>query len=406
MDFKSIDRWLLKNFRRITSSDSFFPEIDGLRFLAITLVILYHSNIYIIGKAPGLKPLSENAWFYTNILRPMFSAGHQGVMLFFVISGFILSFPFVRAQLGIGQKPSYRKYLKRRLTRLEPPYILATLAFFLALIWHADKGTVARLWPSLLASLTYTHNLFFPGELPRINCVLWSLEIEVQFYLLAPAICRGYFLIKQAAIRRTVTLILVGLWAACANQFTGMSLFNFGYFFVAGLVLCDIVCSKGESCRIFRLPVFTLLGAVALCALLWTDFSAPESRFLSAAFPGLIVLFYLIVLLNPFWKRLFSHTLVVVIGGMCYSIYLLHYPLISFVGRHMLPVGINWGFGPYFCLQMIVYITAIVIISSLFYKVVERPCMRKEWPAELLMKYRAMRLRPRRRETVLLKPLN
>jgi peptidoglycan/LPS O-acetylase OafA/YrhL len=398
MTWKSADQWLLKKFRRITSSDAFFPEIDGLRFLAILCVVLFHSNTYILNKAPGIRLLSEHSWIYTHVFGPVFLAGQQGVELFFVISGLILSLPFARAQLGLGQKPSYLKYLKRRLTRLEPPYMLTTVFFFFAAIVVVKNVHAASLWPSLLASLTYTHNFFYPRELPRINCVLWSLEIEIQFYLLAPAICRLYFSIRNASARRIAGLLSVGLWAFVADRIPGLNLLHFGYFFVSGLVLCDIVCSNGSYCGIFRSPVSAALGAVMLAALLWTDFTKPGNRILAVAFPCLIVLFYLVVLLNSFWKRIFSHTLLVVIGGMCYSIYLLHYPLISQVGRFMLRFGRGWGFGPFFCLQLATYVTVVLAVSALFFKTVERPCMRKEWPSELRARLRAWPWWPRQRE--------
>ena len=62
---------------------------------------------------------------------------------------------------------------------------------------------------SYLASITYTHNFFYGKEIyPLLNCVAWSLEIEVQFYLLMPLLAK-IFLIKDAFKRRLFILLFI-----------------------------------------------------------------------------------------------------------------------------------------------------------------------------------------------------
>lgn len=381
--FATFDSWLLKHFRRITSSDSFIPEIDGLRFLAITSVVLYHINGYLRIKVPSFAYESDNSRILAHIFTPIFSCGYQGVLLFFVISGFILSYPFTKFHLGIGPNLPYSKYIKRRLTRLEPPYIISTLILFFALLLIVKKTEISKLLPSVLASLTYSHNLFYPGEMPRVNCVLWSLEIEVQFYLIAPLICRIYFLINNYIWRRAIGLIFVSGWAAYAGKIPGRTLLNYGYLFVAGLVLCDIICTVGRGSGRLGGKKWLIIGAVLLGVLLRIDFNGTGSELLIASFPLLIVLFFMIVMLNPFWKMVFGSTIIVVIGGMCYSIYMLHWAVISLAGRFFLSVGRHLGPEGYLSVQIIGYVVAILLLSGLFFKLVERPCMRREWPREL-----------------------
>ena len=394
MTYKNLEQWLLKHFRRITSSDSFFPEIDGLRFLAIATVVLYHVNGYLFIRDPSVAALSDKEWFYTQVLSPICRAGHQGVQLFFVISGFILSYPFARAYLSGGECPSYLKYLKRRLTRLEPPYIIVTTLFFVGSLLSYKKHSVAELWPSFLASLTYTHNLFFRGELPRVNSVLWSLEIEIQFYLLAPAICWLYFKAKRSSVRKMIGLLVVALWAFFADRFQGLSLLKFGYYFIAGIIICDVVCSGDNQGSLFRSKSSAILGAWLLCILLTVDFVHSGNKVLLMMYPFVIMLFYLSVLLNPLLKKVFSNVFLVVTGGMCYSVYMLHYGVIKLVGPQLLHLGRGWGFYPFFALQMAIDIACIAIISAVFFKLIERPCMRKQWPQELWAK-----LRPGRSQT-------
>ncbi|MGH9819227.1 MAG: acyltransferase family protein, partial [Pyrinomonadaceae bacterium] len=175
---------IVRLFRRETVSTEFIPVIDGLRFLAILMVVLYHINAYILEKSSSLVTTP----YFFNSSANIFAFGHQGVQLFFVISGFILAMPFMRQRLGLSEKRvSLGQYYFRRLTRLEPPYVISTLLLFLSLaLIVSEKYSLSDLAASLVASLLYVNNIVFPGEFPRINSVTWSLEIEIQFYLIAP----------------------------------------------------------------------------------------------------------------------------------------------------------------------------------------------------------------------------
>jgi len=106
--------------------------------------------------------------------------GGYGVELFFAISGFILAWPFARQHLQSSQKVKIRSYFLRRITRLEPPYILAVLiraTLLLAIGIHQARFILVH----LIASLFYVHNIAF-GISSRIEAVSWTLEIELQFY--------------------------------------------------------------------------------------------------------------------------------------------------------------------------------------------------------------------------------
>src|SRR5690606_36656693 len=117
-------------------------------------------------------------------LRSWLIDGRKGVDLFFVISGFILALPFARSYLKGDRPPSLRRYFRRRLTRLEPPYIAAMLVMFLIfpILTSMDYPFAFR---SLMASTFYSH-VFFYAVSSYLLSVVWSLELEVHFYLLAP----------------------------------------------------------------------------------------------------------------------------------------------------------------------------------------------------------------------------
>jgi len=95
----AVQQVLLSRFSRETSSGRFIPEMDGLRFAAITMVVLFHLNGYLVARWPlhhsGLLP--QSSWLAETAL-----VGFRGVELFFVISGFILALPFASQHLAGG----------------------------------------------------------------------------------------------------------------------------------------------------------------------------------------------------------------------------------------------------------------------------------------------------------------
>ena len=181
------------SLRRITSGGNYIPEIDGLRFIAIASVVIYHTYVQtdvrvVLGGMP----------FWVEHLR-------RGVELFFIISGFILGLPFAKQYLAGGKQVRLGAYFLRRLTRLEPPYILILCirAAAMLLATHALSYIAAH----LLANILYVHSLWY-GYASVIHLVTWSLEIEVQFYCLAPLLAK-VFLLRPAWMRRLRT---GGVW--------------------------------------------------------------------------------------------------------------------------------------------------------------------------------------------------
>lgn len=136
------------------------PQIDALRALAIVAVIYAHF------------------WDQTS------SAGHLGVRLFFVISGYLITSILVEAQAsGANSGAVWRSFVVRRALRIFPAYY-ALVAVILAL--NVTNAREAAPW-----ALTYTTNILFalnnnfdPGQLAHT----WSLAVEEQFYLLWPIV--------------------------------------------------------------------------------------------------------------------------------------------------------------------------------------------------------------------------
>lgn len=160
---------------------------DGMRALACLAVMLHHFTQRI---NIGAQPI---------FIRPflgLFLMGNSGVSIFFVLSGFLLSYPFWSHYLNNQTYPDLKAYFLRRAGRLIPGYYLSILVCT-ALVLTLNIPSVA-VWHRAIAGLTFTscfhYVTFFPSE---INGPLWSISFEVFCYFLMPLFMFGLFLITR-----------------------------------------------------------------------------------------------------------------------------------------------------------------------------------------------------------------
>lgn len=386
---------ILNRFQRITSSGSYIPEVDGLRFLAIISVVMYHIRGAFIDYV-------ENHQHYSTKLEdskvyPLLENGHQGVEIFFAISGFILAYPFVRHYRYNGKSISLKDFYLRRVTRLEPPYILSLcMLFVIALV--VRNISFSSLLPNFLASLFYVHNILYDG-LPRVSAVTWSLEVEVQFYLLTPLLMR-IFVLPKTFTRGLLTAIIIAM-PFFQNFFVTQTnwLYKFFQYFAVGILLADLYLDKTSILHKANTKFISIAGVVALVLLLSVDghVSANLSSyaaygktfFQKLLFPFLILAFFIIVMGNNLWKHLFSYKLITVIGGMCYSIYLLHRTVMSLFDKWIYNTVHSGNILLDYVTSFIILSVCIVIVSSIFFILVEKPCMEKNWYKRIFSKRRA-----------------
>ncbi len=361
--------------RRITSSGRFLPEIDGFRFLAIAAVVLAHIVLVFTGNEVRGLALDEA----TSHASVLLERGTYGVEFFFVISGFILALPFVRHLVHDGPAVPIKRYYLRRLTRLEPPYLLCLIGFTLAslLLGEADMARDEYL-PSFIARLFYSHDLWF-GRQPVLNGVTWTLEVEVQFYVLVPLLV-GVFRLPAAA-RRGVLLAIVLLWPwiPWTAHVAKITIPAFVQYFAAGFLLADVYLDV-----IVRQPRAALrydLLALAAFLAIWAWPVPPDQRPRLLAF--LIAAFYFFVFRSVVFRRCFSHPWITAIGGMCYSIYLLHYPLLVLLDRVLWKIAPALDFPRGILALAAIGVPAVGLVAVTFFLLVERPCMDSRWPGKL-----------------------
>jgi peptidoglycan/LPS O-acetylase OafA/YrhL len=75
-------------------------------------------------------------------------------------------------------------------------------------------------------------------------------------------------------------------------------------------------------------------------------------------------------------KKVFSGRLIIVIGGMCYSIYLLHFAVISFVGRLLVRSGVPVSNTSLFLLFVLFFVVSVLAVSAIYFVLIEKPFMR------------------------------
>jgi peptidoglycan/LPS O-acetylase OafA/YrhL len=354
----------LKRFKRITYSTSYLPEIDGLRFLAIfSVVVILHITNYLDEKFYNLQLIQNNYW------KNFVTEGGNGVALFFIISGFILSLPFAKWRLNQGKKISLKNYYLRRVTRLEPPYIIALIIFFIANVWVIHKYSFGVLLPHFLASAVYLHGAIY-HSFSWVLPIAWSLEVEVQFYLLAPLFFL-IFLIRSALIRRLICLMVIFVNAVIWYDQWGLSnVVACLHFFFSGILIADLYCS---GVKLFPGRSGFFAGMMALAGFLFL----PSINYLPGYFLKLICMFVLMhaVLANEWMKKIFSVQWIVVIGGMCYSIYLLHLAIVSAAGYMIMKTGVSMK-RIHFVPALILFSFCVLIVSAIYFLLVERPFMK------------------------------
>ncbi|MES1219444.1 MAG: acyltransferase [Bacteroidota bacterium] len=363
----------LEKFRRITSAESYMPEIDGLRFVAVFWVVFWmHTTNFV------------NVKFFNQELFPPYVVGTilegtHGVSLFFMISGFILGLPFARHFILGEKKVSLKNYYLRRITRLEPPYLAALLIAFSGLVF-IKKESFTELLPHLGASAIYCHNLIY-GTKSTILGIAWSLEVEVRFYLLAPFMAYLYK-IKGKALRYLIfiTLIIIFTSIGFTSLYQKLPMFipSLGWF-LTGMLLCDFYLNK------IPLPGKSIYWFVAgLLIFIFSPFLLTLYIFIPFLMKmALLAVFFYVGITNERMKKLLSIQWVTIIGGMCYSIYLLQFIIMSGSNPLLLKIKFSHPAVAFFAYSFSI-VVFVLAGSMIFYKLIEQPCMRKNWYKKFL----------------------
>lgn len=378
---------ILSFLYRKTSSWTFIAEVDGFRFFAIATVVLYHLNTHF---SRVIQPFTSGTYFTASFTYKAADEGAVGVNVFFAISGFILALPFAKQHLFKTSRVDVKGYFIRRLTRLEPPYVISLILFLGVHIMILHEN-LRDIFPNFLASLFYLHSFIF-NQWSKINPVTWSLEVEVQFYVLAPLLAMIFCIPKTPA--RRASIIAVIILSVLHYNFNydwinhwhlRKSLFMHLHQFFVGFLMADIYLVSWKSQKQTKSYLWDFFGLAGITSvLIWNN---PFNVIHDFLFTVSLLVAFTSIFKGHLLNRFYSSSAVVIIGGMCYTIYLLHYAAIAFMAeRTIFLFNPEWTYTVNFWVQALVIVPTLLVISSAYFVLVERPCMDKDWPRKLKAK--------------------
>ncbi|MBV7295664.1 acyltransferase [Corynebacterium sp. TAE3-ERU12] len=227
-------------------TDRWVPELTSVRAFAAWAICITHAAFWTGG--------------YTDDLAGRIAARFEiGVTVFFVLSGFLLFRPWVAA-LSDGPRPNLRRYARHRITRILPGYWITVLVVYALDIWPrggaehiaAEKASAdvpGTGLEGLLRTMTFWQSAEFGWFHPGLS-QMWSLVVEVGFYLVLPLVgmavwwlCRGQWRPVRAALIVVAFGLVSPLWLwavhACDSLEMIALLWPPGYFdwFAAGMLM-------------------------------------------------------------------------------------------------------------------------------------------------------------------------
>lgn len=302
-----------------------YTELDGLRGLAAFVVVVHHAFLVSPGLADsyqGQRAQLTGGWWLTHTPLHLVWDGPAAVIVFFVLSGFVLTLPFLREQPAL----TWRSYYPRRLVRLYVPTIASVLVA-VATVLVFGRAQASSWWISdhelqLTAKLLAQDAVLLFGT-SSLNSPLWSLRWEVFFSLLLP--------LYVVAARRWLALpgivaCLALIHYAESDYLHLLPVFALGSFLAAG---------RHDIARWApRLPraVWPALLVVAFACLNspWYPVTIPPERALTAAGALLLVAVF------AWWpgvKPVATHTIVQWLGRISFSLYLVHEPIVVSIAQ-------------------------------------------------------------------------
>lgn len=310
------------------------PALTGVRALAAILVLATHAA-YTTGK-------------YTHgYLGVVYSRLEIGVPIFFVLSGFLLFGPWVRAAVADTAAPSLSRYARHRVRRIMPAYVVTVLAAYL--IYHFREAgpnpghSVNGLLRNLTLTQIYTDSYLY-SHLHQGLTQMWSLAVEVAFYLVLPGL--AYLLLVLLCRRRwRPGLLLVGLaglalispaWMVLVHETEilpdGASLWLPGYlaWFIGGMMLTVLAAMRVRSYWFIAIPLATVCFFIAATPIAGEPTTSPTGlaqAVVKIAFYAVIATLVVAPLAlgdRGYYTRLLASRPMVWLGEISYEIFLVH----------------------------------------------------------------------------------
>ncbi len=315
------------------------PSLTGVRAMAALLVLATHAA-YTTGK-------------YTHgFVGLVYSRMEIGVPIFFVLSGYLLFSPWVKAAQRGSSAPSLRRYARHRVRRIMPAYVVTVLAAYTLYHFRTAGPNPGHSWYGLLRNLTltqiYTDDYMF-SHLHQGLTQMWSLAVEVAFYLALPAMA-WLLLVVLCRRRWRPWLLLTGLaglalispaWMVIVHTVSGLPdgarLWLPGYlaWFIGGMML-TVLASMGTRCYGFvAVPLALICYLIAATPIAGEPTTSPSG--LAQAVTKTV--FYAVIATlvvappalgeNGWYSKFLASRPMVWLGEISYEIFLVHLVLME-----------------------------------------------------------------------------
>lgn len=381
----------------VRSEVGYIPAIEGLRGIAVLWVVVFHYVVVRSGQVAD--PLI--AWIDASpVARIIARNGYLGVDLFFLITGFLLTMPWFKHAMEGRRPPSAYEFYVRRARRIVPAYYVQLAVLFFVCVpllnpdlWRASRDFVLG---NLALHAVFLHYMTpYSAASLLINGALWTLQLEMQYYLILPLLAVWFVrapyiaavvLLAAAIIWRTLALHdlqpLISLYGAIGDRwqlpesalrhFAGTQLPAYLGHFALG-ILCgrswlarrEATPGRASSIVLGLLTVSAMLGlyAVFAGAAPWLGEQAWVIVPLAMA-----TAMWSAISRRPVWGRVLLGLLpLAFVGRISYSMYLYHLPVIYLFDKYAPPLG-GFAFPCYFGI--------ISAVSTLSFYFVERPFMK------------------------------
>ena len=297
-------------------------------------------------------------------MDPVFSSASDGVVLFNIISGFLLAMPY----LGPEHRPfaGYRRFLQKRFLRIIPPYYLALLVFTLANILHFEYP-LRPAFDMLVEHLLFVNSLDYSNMFSNFSH-FWYLGQLAQFYLLFPVILSLFTGIGPTRAALSIITLCWGGWILIAWYFpeTPNSPPNFVenlmHFnlpgrlpeFAMGMWLASLWHRTAGSVRrsVLQGPFSPFVAGMALYVIGGTPLlAAMNLPFTHIYHVALSLLFFLVLLVWTPAARAGESALMRNFAEHSYAVYIVHHPLFSYVG--VMPSNVPHTLGTFAILTLL-----------------------------------------------------
>ena len=339
--------------------------VDGLRGVAVILVIIFHSGL---GWLPG---------------------GFLGVSVFFTLSGFLITSLLINECENTGHI-NLKAFWGRRLRRLAPASLVVIVGVVGLASWLSTNIEASRIKGDAISATLYFSNWRFIysghsyGELfasPSPLQHLWSLSIEEQLYVIVPAVIAGLFALGLRRRAIGIVFLVAVAGSTVATMFTNShELIYYGTHTRAAELLLGsaLACLFGQRIEklavnqaksLSTLYIVPIVGVVVLSRLSSVDSPWVYSGALTA-FAGLSVICLIAAIQAGPVRSFLSWSPLVRVGEVSYGLYLIHWPVIVWLNSERVDLQPT----ALFVLQVIV----TVILTLVSYWLIEQPIRRRK----------------------------